>query len=285
MWLLITLVSIGAEPSPAPGMVPVKMVTAVSVRPATIPAETRRFESTNFVVQSYLRPARADEVARHCETLCHQLRRRCLGTEEAPSWNPKCEVVIHPTRQSYLEAVGQGGGQTVGSSVIGIDAGRILNRRIDLLAEDRNRALSALPHELVHVLFAELFPNAAPPRWAEEGFALLNDPNDKQARHRRDLYDALRTKTTLSLNSLFSATDYPTGWRRAVFYGQSMSLVEYLTGLDTPQQFVRFVNLSMDTGRDHALKAIYHIDGLGDLERRWRKHAIISAIPQVAGAH
>jgi hypothetical protein len=280
MWLFVAIVSIGAGPSPAPEMVPVKLATAVSVRPAPTLTKTRRFESINFVVQSYLHPARADEVAGRCETLCLQLRRRCLGAEETPSWNPKCEVVLHSTRQSYLAAVGQGGGQTVGSSVIGIDGGRILHRRIDLLAEDRDRALSALPHELVHVLFAELFPNAAPPRWAEEGFALLNDPDDKRARHRRDLHYALRTKTTLSLNDLLSATDYPTDWQRAVFYGQSMSLVEYLTRLDTPQQFVRFVKLCMDMGRDHALKAVYNINGLGDLERRWHQHALASAIPQ-----
>jgi hypothetical protein len=192
-------------------------------------------------------------------------------------------VVLHRTRQSYLAAVGRGGEETVGSSVVGIDGGRILRRRIDLLAEDWNRALSALPHELAHVFFAELFPNAAPPRWAEEGFALLNDPQDKRTRHLRDLHHALRTGTALPLDQLVSATDYPTGWQRAVFYGQSMSLVEYLTRLDTPQQFVSFVKLCMDKDRNHALKAVYKIDGLADLERRWHAHAIASATAPAKG--
>jgi hypothetical protein len=161
-----------------------------------------------------------------------------------------------------------------------MDAGRIFKRRIDLLGEDRDWALSALPHELVHVLLAEHFPNAAPPRWAEEGFALLADAHDKRSRHRRDLHQALRTKTTMPLQKLFSTGNYPTSWQRAVFYGQSLSLVEYLVLLDTPQQFVRFVGLAMDTGHDRALKAIYGINGLGDLERRWHKYAIASVAPR-----
>ena len=138
---------------------------------------------------------------------------------------------------------------------------------------------SDLRHELIHVLFAELFPNALPPRWAEEGFALLNDSDDKQARHLNDLRQAVETKTTIPLNRLLATADYPTGWQRAVYYGHSMSVVETLTQLNTPDQFLRFVQLSLDTDHERALRTVYKIDSLDDLERGWREYAL-AAIPK-----
>ncbi|MBI2478677.1 MAG: hypothetical protein HYV60_08600 [Planctomycetia bacterium] len=265
--MLVFVSLIGTDPVQSSLMCDTSFATnpapdAVVDAPSAKAAATRFSESTNFVVRSYLAQPRADEDARHCESLCCELHKTLLGEEEARVWQPKCEVVLHPSRGSYLQAVGRGGEQTVGSSAIRIKSGKVLHRRIDLLADDRSRALSALRHELIHVLFAELFPQAVPPRWAEEGLALLNDSDDKQVRHLNDLREAVETSTTIPLNRLFAAVDYPTGWQRAVFYGQSMSVVEYLTQLDAPDQFLRFVQLSLDAGHVHALRTVYKIDSL-----------------------
>lgn len=284
MWMLVFVSLIGADTVPASSICDASCATnptpEVTVGgPSAKPALTRFSESNNFVVRSYLAQPQADEDARHCESLCCELHKTLLGEEKSRVWQPKCEVVLHASSSSYLRAVGRGGAQTVGSSAIRIKSGKVLHRRIDLLADDRSRALSALRHELIHVLFAELFPQAVPPRWAEEGLALLNDSDDKQVRHLNDLRDAVETSTTIPLNRLFAAVDYPTGWQRAVFYGQSMSVVEYLTQLDTPDQFLRFVQLSLDAGHEHALRTVYKIDSLDDLERGWREYAL-SAIPK-----
>ncbi|MDA1052094.1 MAG: hypothetical protein O3C40_16640 [Planctomycetota bacterium] len=227
-------------------------------------------------MSSHLVQPRADEVAQHCEALCRQLHETLLGEGKSRAWQPKCEVMLHPSRPSYMRAVGSGGTQTIGSSAIRIQSGKVLHRRIDLLAEDRSRALSALRHEMIHVLFAELFPEAAPPRWAEEGLALLHDSDDKRARHLNDLRQALETKTTIPLTRLFATADYPTGWQRAVFYGQSMSVVEYLTQLDASDEFLRFVKLCTETGHESALRTVYEIDSLDDFEHGWRQHILAS---------
>jgi hypothetical protein len=272
MWTLIVLSVIGMEP---PQSAPVREAAfAAASSPAAKPI--RISESNNFIVRSLLAQPRADQVAEHCETLCRQLHVTLLGEDESPAWLPKCEVVLHPSRASYLRAVDQGGAQTVGSSAIRIKSGKTLERRIDLLAEDRSRSLSALRHEMVHVMFAELFPDEMPPRWAEEGLALLHDAKDKQGRHLDDLRRALETHTTLPVTRLFATTDYPSGWQRAVFYGQSMSMVEYLMGIRTPDHFVRFVQMSLDAGHAHALRTVYQIDDLDEFARRWRQHAMES---------
>jgi hypothetical protein len=99
------------------------------------------------------------------------------------------------------------------------------------------------------------------------------DSADKRARHYRDLTAALRSGSMLPLRQLLNDADYPGDASRAVFYAQSLSLAEYLTQLDSPQQFMRFKELSANNGCDRALATVYGIN-TNELDSRWRKHAI-----------
>lgn len=230
--------------------------------------------TANFVVRSQVPGADAAEIAAICEERCRDCRTRWLEKPSGGHGAPRCEVVLHRSREGYLEAVGAGGGQTVGSSVVRIERGHIVSRRIDLLCEgDLGRALASLPHELVHLAFAERFRNTAPPRWAEEGAALLADSQEKQGLHRRDLHSALRNGSALRLRDLLAAQRYPGGPQRAVFYAQSLSLVEFLVERNSPRQFVHFVERSMQAGYDRALWEVYRIRGVRELERLWSRHA------------
>ncbi len=227
-------------------------------------------ESSNFFVRSFLGGPDAADAAKHCEQVCARLRSGVFGVDERTRWQPKCKVVLHATRQSYLKAVEHGGSQTVGSSTVSLSGGRVTQRRIDLLAANPEQGLAALPHELVHVLFADAFPTTPPPKWAEEGLALLMDPADKRARHGRDLDAAFRSRSTLPLTRLLIDADYPAASQRAEFYAQSLSLVDFLTQLDSPKQFLRFVKLSTEQGHNRALSAVYGMD-TRELDRRWRQ--------------
>jgi hypothetical protein len=191
----------------------------------------------------------------------------------ANRWQPKCKIVLHADRQEYVNTVGRGASQTVGSSAISLSGGRVTRRRIDLLAVDVDQGLSALPHELVHVLFADAFPTTAPPKWAEEGLALLMDSSDKRSRHARDLDTAFRAHSTIPLERLLSDVGYPATSQRAAFYGQSMSLVDYFIQLDSPKEFVRYLGLSAERGQDYALQAVYGMDRR-DLEQRWLQYTV-----------
>lgn len=236
-------------------------------------ADELRAESAHFVVASYRGGPSAWDVASRCETIWTRLRRDCLGRAEAMAWQPKCQVVLHSNLNSYRQATGQASAQTVGSSVIDVRAGRVSRRRIDLLVANTDQALAALPHEMTHVLLADVFPTSPPPRWAEEGLALLSDPADKRARHARDLRRALQTNTTLPLTRFFSDTEYPSAGDRGVFYAESMSLADYLVALDSPQRFVEFMELSQQVGQVPALQRVYDIRGLDELEGRWLRFA------------
>jgi hypothetical protein len=242
-------------------------------------AQTRQqcaAESSNFAVRSFVGGPNAKDVLQHCESVCSQLRGGVFGIDARARWQPKCKVFLYATRQDYLNAVGSGAAQTVGNSAITFSAGRVTQRRINLLASNAEQRLSALPHELVHVLFADAFPKNPPPKWAEEGLALSMDPADKQARHARDLEAALRSRSTLPLARLVADVDYPATTQRAAFYAQSLSLVEFLTQCESPKEFVRFVKLSTERGHDRALREVYSMDSR-ELESRWRR--------QISGPH
>jgi hypothetical protein len=228
--------------------------------------------SPKFVVRSFVDGPSAPDVAKHCEAVCSQLRTDVFNLPNDTRWNPKCRVVLHGSRASYQRAVGHGSDQTLGSSNVVFAGRRVTQRRIDLLAVNWKRGLAALPHELVHILFAEVCPTTAPPKWAEEGLALLFDSADKRARHRNDLEAAINSGTTLPLDGVLSGVDYPAASQRAAFYAQSLALADYLTQLDTPREFVRFAKLSTERGPNHAMSVVYGIDSR-ELDRDWKQYA------------
>jgi hypothetical protein len=233
-------------------------------------------DSAAFVVRSFVGGPRAGDVAQHCEDACSRLREDVFNFSSEVRWQPRCRVVLHASRSSYLAAVGRNGSQTIGSSTISLSGGRVTQRRIDLLAIDAEKGLAALPHELVHVLFVDAFPTAAPPKWAEEGLALVMDPADKRARHERDLDVALRSRATLPISRMLADANYPETSYRAAFYGQSLSLVEYLMQQAPPSEFVRFAKLATERGTERALADVYQLNPR-TLERNWR--AYVTATP------
>lgn len=227
--------------------------------------------SANFTVRSYVAGPQAAAVARRCEHICAELRSQVFGIAPGTRWQPRCAVVLHATRDAYHRAVGDAAAQTVGSSTVSFSGGRVAARRIDLFTERPDESLAAVPHELVHILFADAFPTTAPPKWAEEGLALSLDSPAKRARHEQDLAAAMRSGTMLPLNRLLADADYPAAPQRAAFYAQSLSLVDYLTHQEPPQEFLRYVKLSTERGHSRALAAVYGLEE-AELDRRWQEH-------------
>ena len=183
-------------------------------------------------------------------------------------------MVVHPTRNGYLKAVGAGGGQTAGASYIQVRAGAIAVRRIDLYGGQKGCETVALPHELTHVVFAGRFHDQPVPLWADEGAAILADPAEKQRLHRRDLDAALASGTAFEIGCLFSVDCCPSNAQCGVFYGQSLSVADFLVRRAGPQRFVAFVSQAMRTGYDRALDESYGIRGVAELDRLWRQYAL-----------
>lgn len=240
------------------------MLSSVAALAAELSAE-----STAFLVRSYPGGPAPVEILDQCQSTREQLEKTWFGTTKRESWDPCCEIVLHGTRASYIRAIGQSGFQSFGSSLIRSDGQKIIKRRIDLLA-NANRQFSALTHELTHVILADRFATDHPPLWANEGIATLADSASKRSLHQRDCMAAMRTGTSFRINDLLEMDQLRSSCHVPAFYGQSLSLVQFLVERDEPSKFVPFLELAMERGYDRALREVYDIDGVAHLETLWR---------------
>lgn len=228
----------------------------------------------SFVVRSGSPQVDASDLLKHAQAARQALCSQWLGDEAAKTaWSPPCEVVLHRDRASYLRAVGPTGRTTTGSTLVRFNEGRVAVRRIDLLAGVAGKHYDTLSHELVHAIFAERFPQATPPRWAEEGAALLADSAAKRRAHREEFAQLHRARRTFAVRELLGMNDYPAPQRFPEFYGQSLVLVEFLTVLGDSTDFVRFVDRSLATDPDQALHEVYGLASAAQLESLWTEHA------------
>jgi tetratricopeptide (TPR) repeat protein len=230
-------------------------------------------ETESFVVLHQQPRELAEKVARVAERTRREVARKWFG-EAGPAWSPKCTIYLHATAAAYGKFTGQAT-NSPGHSRIETDpvAGRVVSRTIHLHCESPAAMLgSVLPHEATHAVLAGQFGPQPVPRWADEGMAVLTEPPEKVAMHRRNLG---RCRGELfAVGELMQLKDYPHPRRISAFYAQSVSLVDYLAGLKGPQTFARFVRdgLRPGTGYEAALRQHYGIAGFADLQSRWGEH-------------
>lgn len=246
----------------------------VTHHPSTTGTFWRTTETTNFYVQAQCGDERRAEIARACEELRSSLIEKWFE-KPIDAWQPKCRVVVHTNRTSYLNCVGAEASQTNGTTWIAFsrtDNRKIAVRRIDILSDDECRSTSALAHELTHVLLADWFGGRQPPRWLDEGLATLADSDEKQQRHLRDLRQAYFNRTFFSVMELVTMDEQPSARQMAAFYGQSLALVQLLIARREPDQLLRFIDRAEHVGHDAALREVYGIAGMAELERLWQVH-------------
>ncbi|HUY87792.1 MAG TPA: hypothetical protein VMV10_03565 [Pirellulales bacterium] len=232
-------------------------------------------ESTNFRFCCRGRTTASHATVAAAEALKSKLALKWLGedaqADDIADWRPKCDVILHTSLASYLQAA-PGGEQTIGSSLIEVERGQILTRRIDIRADRAGWFTGALGHELTHVVLADVFPNGNVPHWADEGMAVLADTQTKQSAHFRDLRIAQSSRSTLRLVELMALEGYPRPHQQAAFYGQSASIVRFLVERNTPERFVSFVRSAAKSGYEQALRDDYQINGIQELELRWARY-------------
>src|SRR5436190_8643191 len=227
--------------------------------------------SANFVVRNFAASHDARKVAEHCERWRAKLQKYWIAAEQEP-WAIKCDVVVHAAMGTYLTAVGAGGRQTFGSSLIKFDDAKHVARRLIDFRGDSALGLAAVPHEMTHVILADLLGGRQPPRWADEGMAILADTHDKQLLHERDLTHGLASRAAFRVAELLTTDSYPAPSRIPAFYGQSASLTACLAQRDDPAKFVEFLRRSLDIGYDQALRDVYHLENIAALETLWHSH-------------
>jgi len=227
-------------------------------------------ETPNFVI-FHADPVLAEMVAKQAESARETQTRRWTGSPPPRAWTPRCEVYLYPTAAIFAQ-VTQQPITSEGFSTIASDGQRTTVRRINLRADHPTVVSAVLPHEVTHVILADLFPTQQPPRWADEGIAVLSEPSDEQERRIGDLDLALNGGKIFSIENLM-VRDYPDGPHWALYYAQSISLTRFLVDSGTPGQFIDFLQGTQRTDVETELRRVYRIDGFADLQKRWLDYA------------
>jgi hypothetical protein len=216
-------------------------------------------------------PALADQVAQAAEATRREQTLRWTGVAPKGVWQPKCEIYLYPSPHQYAQMTGQPE-DSPGFSTMGMNEGRVITRRVNLRADHPNLVAAVLPHEITHVILADLFTFQQIPRWADEGMAVLSEPAEEQRKRSGDLADPLSKNLLFTMESLMGM-DYPDQKYWGLYYAQSVSLTRFLVEQGTPAQLVDFLQGAQRNGVEVELRRVYQIDGFADLQKRWVTYA------------
>lgn len=227
-------------------------------------------ETANFTIH-HTDPALAEQAAKTAETIRAQQAKRWGSTATRGTWTPRCEIFLFPTPGEFARMTGQPE-TSPGFSTMEIQAGRISARRVNLRADHPQLIAAILPHEVTHVVLADLFTQQQIPRWADEGMAVLAEPLSEQVSRTAELTGPLKDGRVFKLSELM-AIDYPSADAWSLYYAQSVSLTQFLVEQGTPEQFVKFVRGAQQKGVEDSLRSVYKIAGFSELENRWQAFA------------
>lgn len=265
------------EPPPAPAQSP---ASAPSPAASAAPIDWQVLETTNFRV-FHVDAALAEKAAEAAEATRISQGAQWGSRAVRGAWTPRCDLYLYPTPADFARMTGQPE-TSPGFSTMGISGDRVTTRRVNLRADHPQLLTAILPHEVAHVVLADVFTDHQIPRWADEGMAVLAEPPAEQVGRAAELNAPLAQNQVFQLDQLMNI-DFPGDEKWGLYYAQSVSLTQFFVRRGTPDQFIAFLKSAQRRGPETALREIYQIEGFADLETQWRAFAHRQA-SQIASA-
>lgn len=235
---------------------------------ATPTTDANAVDSRSFVVKFSGKKATAEDLIRAAETARTDVFKRWSGPPGG-DWSPKCEIVLHPTADAFAAATGLPAAAT-GRSEVKLTDGKVASRRIDLRADDETLLEVALPRELAHVVFADLYPTQPPPAWAGLAMAVLSTTDAEVGRYLRTARRCGEDGELPAVEKVLNAEAVPT--RNVTgFHAESVAVADFLVRWKGERMFTAFVRDSLRYGSEAALKRQYGLADARDLEAAMRK--------------
>jgi len=223
--------------------------------------------------------SRGEIIRNHAEKIRREAFSTLLGETHPKPWLVRCEIHVHASSEAFADAVGGPPVEARGATSLEFSGDRVVTRRIDVMGDGPATVPDSIDHELVHVVLADHFVHAPPPRWADEGLALLFDTPEKQHFHEADFKEAQRRGLIWTASELVAMEEYPADTaRQRVFYGQSASLVRWLIARRDAATFIRFLDDSVSVGMEAALSRHYSIDSLASVSSAWKEVAPMNTL-------
>jgi hypothetical protein len=225
-------------------------------------------DTDNFVIV-HRNVALAEEVASIAENARRQAHQQWFANEPLETWNRKCEIVLYPTGQEFAAFTHQMP-ESPAFTRCDVRQGWVASRKIELRADEPNMKGAILPHEIAHAVMAGKFAGNSPPRWADEGMAVLTEPLEKQNMHLTSLLQTRAARRGFNCQQVMGMEMYPQEVRE--FYAQSVGLCRFLVDRGGREKLVQFIRMSMET-RDYegTLLRVYGLRGFRDLESHFEQ--------------
>jgi len=228
-------------------------------------------ETDSFRVKFRGDKALAENIARAVEAKRSATFTRWSGPPGG-AWNPKCEIVLHDSAESFNQATKLDVNATGRAEAI-LAEGRVTGRRIDLRADDATVMENSLPRELTHIVLADLFPSQRPPRWAELGMAVLASSDGEVHRYLRTMPRIAGGRDWVTAGKLVGASEVP-ATNVTAFHVESVSLVEFLVRWQGEKAFTAFLRDAQRYGVESAFKRQYGVKDFQQLETEWKKNVL-----------
>jgi len=225
-------------------------------------------ETANFIIQ--IRTGQEElgsQVGECAERVRSDLWVAWFAQENRPQWTPKCQIVLHASRDTFADAT-ENRASSSGYSTTHSNRGRVISQRIDLLLDGSDLLHTVLPHELAHVLLSYHFVRRPLPLWAEEGLAVMAETHEMKNAHLQNLDAYARRGALFTAQELMALREYPADHLRGVFYAQSVSLVDYFINRRGTSQFIEYLSLAGRQGNEVVLQRIYGISSI-QLNQDW----------------
>jgi len=145
---------------------------------------------------------------------------RWLGIKTADTWDPRCEIRVHATRDALQRATATSG-ITSAVSATRLQGERVLARKLEVFQADPWLLSSTLPHELTHLLIADALRQSGLPLAIDEGLALQAEPPARRLMYRR-----LLAAQPPAPDALLAVTQVPADAES--FYAEAGALTNWL---------------------------------------------------------
>jgi hypothetical protein len=211
------------------------------------------YSTTNFVVEADSAEV-AKAVAESAEECRIKLAKLWYGKVPA-DWCVPCRIQVTITLQIVA-----------GVSEVAYAGGTVSSQRIAVQGPLTSILKGPLPHEMTHVLFAHQF-GFQPPRWADEGGAILSEDSSQARRQNRQFRKILAEERNIALRRLLDMRQYPDD--KACLYAQGYSIARFLVGAKGHSVFLAFVRDGLARGWDKSVHAHYGYTDVEHLENAW----------------
>jgi hypothetical protein len=184
-------------------------------------------------------------------------------------WDDRAKVYIYNDINAYRSGTGQPN-WSAGVSYVTRQKEKVISTFLD----EKGFFDTILPHEMGHIIFREFvgFYNSAVPLWLDEGVASYQE-RGKRALARLVVEKAAKDNTLISLGALSNFNPYlnTDEARVALFYLESLSIVDFLINRFGSEKFVFFCQVLRDKKNlPKALVYAYSLQDIQELDRAWQ---------------